>query len=465
MAARAFWTGAAACAALGCAPELQLGDGPGAGGEASSGGEVEWARAFDSEGAQAGPKVAVAGDGSAVLLGKLTSRLAIDGMSVSPLGAENVFWARLASGDGRGIGLKRFGAFDPQIANALATDVNGDLLVAGEFSGKVEFGGEQLESTGGRDGYFARLATEGEEIWLKPLGGVGFQAGASAAGSADGGTVVAGRFSGSLVIDSTVLKSAGNSDVFVASFDAAGALLGASRFGDGFEQRSGALAVDAAGDTIVTGEFAGGVDFGGGPLQSAGDFDVFVAKLGPGGEHLWSRRFGDAGAQRARAVAVDGAGNVIVGGEFAGTIDFGGGSWTAEDGEAVFVAKLGPGGELLWSRRFGEQGGASLGQLIADGAGNVLVVGGFRGQARLAEGVVTSAGEEDVFVTKLDPEGELLWSRQFGGAGEDRGTGAALDTEEGAVFVTGAFTGRVDFGGASLESGAGAEVFAVKLSP
>ncbi|WP_437959829.1 hypothetical protein WME76_09400 [Sorangium sp. So ce119] len=456
-------------AALGCAPELSLpgpeGAGGAGGGAPPSGGEVQWARALGGDGELAGASVAVADDRAAALLGRLTAAegVALDDRSVTPIGVENVFWARLAADDGAGLDLKRFGAFDPQIVNALATDGNEGLLVAGEFSGTLAFGGAPRTSAGGRDGYVARLDAEGRELWLQPLGGRGFQAATGVAATATGRIVVAGRFSGVLTIGGDRLESAGGSDVFVASFDADGAPLWSRRFGDGFDQQARAVAVDENGNAVVVGDFGGTLDLGGEPLESAGDLDVFVASLDALGEHRWSQRFGDAGLQRARAVAVDGAGDVIVGGEFGGTIDLGGGPRTAEAREAVFVAKLGPRGEHRYSRVIGERG-ASLGQLLVDGTGDVLVVGGFRGEAALAGGPVESAGDDDVFVAKLDPEGGYRWSHRFGGSGADRATGVAVDRER-QVFVTGAFTGNVRFGEKQLEGGEGTDVFVTKLSP
>ncbi|WP_437986124.1 hypothetical protein [Sorangium sp. So ce117] len=463
--------GAAAlgAAVLGCAPELSLSTPAGAGGEGGggaprSGGEVQWARALGGDGERAGASVAVADDRTAALLGRLTKAedVALDDESVTPIGEENVFWARLSASDGSGLGLKRFGAFDPQTVNALVPDGNEGLLVAGEFSGTLEFGGEPRTSAGGRDGYVARLDAEGKELWLQPLGGIGFQAATSVAAAPER-LVVAGRFSGALHVGKERLESAGGSDVFLASFNDEGVLLWSERFGDGFDQQARAVATDARGNAIVIGDFAGTLDLGGDPLESAGDFDVFVASFTALGEHRWSKRFGDAGPQRAKAVAVDGAGNVIVGGEFGATIDLGGGPRAAGEHQAVFVAKLDSTGEHIYSRVIGEDG-ASLGQLLVDGAGDVVVAGGFRGDTTLADGSVTSAGDDDVFVAKLDPEGGYRWSHRFGSAGPDRATGVAIDRDR-QVYVTGAFTGKVTFGEKRIEGGEGTDVFVTKLSP
>ncbi|MBI4705509.1 MAG: hypothetical protein HY744_30820 [Deltaproteobacteria bacterium] len=111
------------------------------------------------------------------------------------------------------------------------------------------------------------------------------------------------------------------------------------------------VAVDGSGSALVTGSFDGTVDFGGGPLTSAGGYDIFVAKLDNAGGHLWSKSFGDASGQGGWAIAADGSGNVLVTGGFAGAVDFGGGPLTSAGGGDIFVAKLDPSGNPVWQPR------------------------------------------------------------------------------------------------------------------
>ena len=112
-------------------------------------------------------------------------------------------------------------------------------------------------------------------------------------------------------------------------------------FGDGSHQAAEAVAVDASGNVIVTGNFEGTVDFGGGALTSTGSRDIFVAKFGSDGAHLWSKSFGAGDDQITQAVTVDASGNVIVTGWFYGTVDFGGGALTSAGSFDIFVAKFG----------------------------------------------------------------------------------------------------------------------------
>jgi hypothetical protein len=76
-------------------------------------------------------------------------------------------------------------------------------------------------------------------------------------------------------------------------------------------------------------------------FASAGNEDIFVAKFGAGGAHLWSKRFGDEDSQGGSAVAADLSGNMIVTGYFKGVVDFGGSVLTSAGGADIFMAKFG----------------------------------------------------------------------------------------------------------------------------
>jgi hypothetical protein len=137
------------------------------------------------------------------------------------------------------------------------------------------------------------------------------------------------------------LSNAGASDLFVAKLDPSGKCLwsaGASALAD--LQQGGAIAADNAGNVLLVGGFSGSVDFGGGPFVSAGDRDIFLVKLDAAGEQLWSRRAGSPLNDYATGVAIDSAGNILVTGGFNGTADLGTGPLVSGGKADVFVAKF-----------------------------------------------------------------------------------------------------------------------------
>ncbi|MBI4705512.1 MAG: hypothetical protein HY744_30835 [Deltaproteobacteria bacterium] len=214
------------------------------------------------------------------------------------------------------------------------------------------------------------------------------------------------------------------------------------------------VAADGYGNVILAGTSRGEIDFGGGPCDAAGYEDIIVAKLGPGGEHIWSRCLGDAGNQEAGAVAADGPGNVFLAGAF-DAVDFGAGPLPSADSvQDAYVVKLDPGGKLVWSRVFGGKGQQVAYCVALDAAGNVVVTGCFSGDIDLGDGAVSNsgAGSTDAFLVKLAPDGEPLWNHVFiGWCSGSWGRPVAVDPA-GSAVLAGQFSGTVDFGGGPLVS-------------
>src|SRR5207249_1056760 len=157
---------------------------------------------------------------------------------------------------------------------------------------------------------------------------------------------------------------------------------------------------------------------------------------------------------QGRAVAFDSSGNVLVAGNYAGTVDFGGGP-TFNGQPAIFVVKYSPAGSYVWSRVFGitnpynpYASNTSANGVSVDSAGNVLVTGGFADTVNLGGGPLVCTGNTDVFIAKFSgANGAHLWSRRVGSSPgwNNAGKGVAVDSG-GNVAVTGTFGGTADFG-------------------
>jgi hypothetical protein len=236
-------------------------------------------------------------------------------------------------------------------------------------------------------------------------------------------------------------------------------------FGDVSFQWVREVAFDADGNLYAVGEFSGTLDFGGDPLISGGSDDVFVVKLDPSGNHVWSRRFGDAASQGAVGVAVDSGGGVVVAGRLNGSMDVGGEVLTNEAEEDIFVFKLDSEGTRVWARRFGDPD-AETSQTATDVAvdkdGNVVLVGYLSGQTLDFDGEVLAAMGGGPFVTKLSPDGATVWATTFGDAQNQGARQVAVDSA-GNIAVVGYFSGVINFLGVAVLTATGMDAFVARF--
>ncbi|GAB2848595.1 hypothetical protein GCM10027044_04620 [Hymenobacter ruber] len=281
---------------------------------------------------------------------------------------------------------------------------------------------------------------------------------------ANGNSYVTGSFQGTAQFGSFTLTSpAQTNQPYVAKLNASGTyqwVTTVSSWGRGAGQ---ALALDAAGNVYVTGNFDGPLTFGPTTLQASNSSnDVFVAKLSPGGAWLWAAGGGGYSLDVGRAIAVNASGLVFVAGQIRDQATFGNTpAVQATLGFAdIFVAALDAAtGTWQWSRcaagnpatTAANSYGWSLG---LDAAGALYLTGSFTGPASFGSTTLTATGtSNDIFVAKLSAAGAWLWARQAGGNGTDECRALAVDGA-GNVYLTGWYSGPATFGSTTLTGSA-----------
>jgi outer membrane protein assembly factor BamB len=345
----------------------------------------------------------------------------------------------------------RWGDAAKQSMVRIALDARGQLFVAGQLRGSVDPGTGPLTSAGSNDVLVARLDPGGRALWGRRFGDSGLQNVTQLASDSAGGVVLTGGFTETLDFDGQRLFNPGDQDIFLARLDPEGRTLWSRQFGDVSEQLADGLAVDPQGHVVITGTFHGTVDFGDGALVSEGLSDVFLARFTPEGRLLWSRRFGDAQAQRPTGLAVDAEGHIALTGVFEGSIDFGDGVLTHPSGRGHFVALFDADGQLRWSRQRGGAGEPHGGPVAFDSTGHVVVV---ERDSR--------PGTTGFSITRFSPEGHLLWSRRFEGSGNQDALGVAAAPGK-RIVVTGVVQGDLDFGDGPLVGQGGWDVLVLEL--
>ena len=298
-----------------------------------------------------------------------------------------------------------------------------------------------------------RYDANGAYQWSQSYGGSDEQRFRSIAVDGAGNIAIGGWFEGLVNFGGDTLNAPNTIDSFVATFDTNGAHLASNAFGGPDEQRAYGVAWDPSGNVLVTGDFDGTIDFGGGPIAANGQEDSFIGVLDADLNPVWVNTYGDNGQQIARTIHADADGNIIASGYHTGSIDFGGGPIPSAGQYDGYIVKLDPNGEHLWSHAIGNASGNQLVQgSSVDAAGNVIVVGSAVGEMDLGGGTLSYGGGTDLFIVKYSAGGIHLWSHMFGDNSNQVAYSVSPDPN-GDVFVTGYFRGDFEFGGIPLDGG------------
>ncbi|MFT3774395.1 MAG: hypothetical protein QM820_54240 [Minicystis sp.] len=235
------------------------------------------------------------------------------------------------------------------------------------------------------------------------------------------------------------------------------------------------LGVDPQGNILFAGYLNGQLDFGKNLtlFSSAGDADVFVAKIDPKGETVWAKKFGDStGDQYGKHAKVDAKGNVVVVGSYEGGLDgLGIGVSPSAGGTDAFVVKLDPTGAPMWARVGGDTSYQSAESVVLTPGGDVIVAGTYSGTFNFLGGTTfanTAGGGDVIFIQRFDKDGNAVWSKSLGndatlGYSDQEIYTMAVDVN-GDIIVTGFFTNTISFPNQqSYTSAGGEDIFVMKL--
>ena len=331
------------------------------------------------------------------------------------------------------------------------------------------------------DGYLLRATNAAGDEWV-----------AAAAFDSPGNVVVVGSFGaetinlgGADLVHTTKLDLY-DQDVFVAKYSPTNTHLWSHAFGGEMSSVVSAVATGPDDSVWMVGSFVGTLQFGGTTLvydHVATDppyEDMFVAKLGAGGEVLFAKRFGNSYREHGMALAVDSAGNAFLAGAGFDRMDFGTGMFGVQGSWSSFLLKLTADGELVWVDSHDywwpdlAYYPASFREMAVaiDEDDKILFASNFWGQSYFGEEIDTPVGGSDAYIVKLDQERQLLWKHFIHGPagddGEQTATALATDPCTRDVYVAGSYRGGVHVDGGEPTPVIGEplqdDVFLVKLA-
>lgn len=379
--------------------------------------------------------------------------------------AGNFVWAVLMPSGCFGAGL------------AITTDTSDNIYITGDFSGTGDFdpgpGVFSMTSTGNftnmQNVFITKLDPNANFIWAKRFAGgnPGTNIAWCIAVDDSANVYTSGYFQGTVDFDpgagvyNLSVPNTANSmcNVFISKLNPAGNFVWAKQIQGtpgGYPVGMG-IAVDNSGYVYSVGYFQGLFDFDPGPATHFlfGQQDEgYLLRLDPSGNYSWAFSLGSHGPDRVNKIAIDGAKNIYIGGMLADTVDVDPGPGvynliaSGNSYPDMFVARYNIVGQLIWAKIINGPGSEAVQYLALDRVGDVYALGTVTGTMDFDPGPgtynLTSAGNGDVALFKLHPNGNFVWAAAYGGVNADVGWWLDIDTA-GNIYTTGTFTGTADF--------------------
>ena len=209
------------------------------------------------------------------------------------------------------------------------------------------------------------------------------------------------------------------------------------------------ITTDDSGNVYVSGQYEYNCNFGTKTISTSGQHDIFIAKYNSAGTLIWVERAGGTDGDAGHGVGLDAMGNIYTTGEFEKTC-----RWSPTDSATVggtsvnniYISKHDNNGNLVWVRSVVSNGDGRGRGLVSDSAGNFYFTGSFARNAQFGNININYYGWADAFLAKYDKDGNALWVRKSGGSSDDKGKGVALDNF-GNVFLCATFTNTANISG------------------
>lgn len=396
--------------------------------------------------------------------GEMTTAMSSSGTGEGPIGKVTYAFDYTFGGNGQN---------DAANAYDVAIDKLGNIVVAGNFKGTIDFDGmgptSPVASKGGFDVFVAKYDSKGALKWLKIAGDGSDQVATSVAVDKDGRVGFCGSFRGGMNFGGNTIMVLDQqyTDAYAVVLDGDGNHVASQRFGDGFgnSDSCSGVAFDPTGNLVMAGQYQNKVTFVTVTLNApgAGDFPIYLAKLtaNPVGKNftaVFAKSFGTtAFISQGLSVAVAADGDIALGGTTEGPISFGGATLTPKNfplAQAV-VARFDAMGTAKYNQILESTGESQVSAVAFHSNGDLVIGGHFKKTIDLGAGPVAGVGaNNDVFVARLDKNNKLLFAETFGDGKSDELYDLAIDPAGFPVFV-GTFQGDVTINSMTTFQGKG----------
>jgi hypothetical protein len=413
-------------------------------------GEVAWIKAFGGSGDDSPRSVVQTDDGSFAVLGFSNST---DGDLSHKTTGVNDYWLLKTDDQGDIFWSRTYGGSMDDRGQAVIQTSDGGFALTGYAMSQD---GDASNNEGFHDNWVLKLDGLGEIQWEKSFGFSGHDHSYDLVETPGGGLF----FAGFLDITSAradgfdektySLTRHGVGEFWGTKLGPGGEITWRTYFGGTNNDRAHAV-IRGHDQGYVMAGFSESDDFD--ISDPRGSYDFWVVKVSETGEMLWEQSYGGTGIDIAQDIAQTEDGGYVIAGS---TISADGDVTASRGGSDAWVIKIDSGGNLLWERTYGGSGFEAAESIRPTRDGGFVIAG----NSRSSDGdVSTNAGENDLWVLKIDRTGNVLWEQAYGGSGLEFGFDA-LETPEGSILVLGE-SNSTDF--FPLASKGGTDLFMIRI--
>ena len=358
--------------------------------------------------------------------GSITFDINQSNSTLISLGYNDNFIAKYNS-SGTLLWAKQISGSSDEDSYSVVCDNLGNIYSTGQFQGTVDFdpnlGISNLTANGGNpqlNSFILKLNSNGEFVWVKSfVGSVNYSF--SSVCNTNGDIFISGGFTGTVDFDPSSntnnLTSGSYSDFYICKLTSNGLFVWAKQMNMSQQAYIYSMKLDVNGNLLLSGGFKGTIDFdpgnGTNALTSNGNYDIFAQKLDENGNLIWVKQIGGTGSDFCNSMTINNLGNIYLGGDFDGTVDF-------DPSAANFD--------------------------------------------------ITSQSK-DMFLLKLTSQGDFEWAEKLGGSQyEEISSISMIPTDNDIIYLTGYFAGSIDMNNGPGQllinsTNGGSSLFTAKLIP
>jgi hypothetical protein len=317
----------------------------------NSSGVCQWVQKAGSTTGDIGYAIKTDAAGNSYISGSYSGAATFGSFSLTNSGTEDIFIAKYNT-SGVCQWAKNAGSTSTDRATGITLDASGNPVATGFFTGTVTFGSTTLTALGGAadyDIFVTKLDPAGNFTWTIQAGSTGPNSGRAVSADGSGNLYITGTVTSTMTFGSTTLTSTGTNDIFIAKLNSSGVFQWAKMGGGGGTDQAEGIFTDAAGTSYITGSITGTTaTFGTVTIGGGSGLDALMVAYNNAGTPLYGFRCGGSGSDMGYGVALDGLGNIYVGGSYNGTATFGPNTLTSSVSDG-FVAQIGTASSATYS--------------------------------------------------------------------------------------------------------------------